>query len=110
MINIFFICLHIYHHLYIINHCPWILSHRLIIKLAKAPEKRIVFQGLLPKAFYAANHGASVGARTRTEGVGGLYGIQFHHGCKFIRLFYYIKLNGKIKGFAHNILKKIIIL
>ena len=24
--------------------------------------------------------GVSVGARTRTEGVGGLYGIQFHHG------------------------------
>lgn len=51
MINIFFICLHIYHHLYIINHCPWILSHRLIIKLAKAPEKRIVFQGFCPQHF-----------------------------------------------------------
>ena len=25
-------------------------------------------------------NGVSVGARTRTEGVGGLYGIQFHHG------------------------------
>ncbi len=24
--------------------------------------------------------GVSAGARTRTEGVGGLYGIQFHHG------------------------------
>ena len=33
---------------------------------------------------FVYNHGffgASVGARTRTEGVGGLYGIQFHHGC-----------------------------
>ena len=27
--------------------------------------------------------GVSVGARTRTEGVGGLYGIQFHHGHEF---------------------------
>jgi len=31
-------------------------------------------------------------------------------GTKVIRLSYYTKLNGKIKGFAHNILKKIIIL
>ena len=27
--------------------------------------------------------GVSAGARTRTEGVGGLYGIQFHHGHIF---------------------------
>ena len=28
------------------------------------------------------SNGVSAGARTRTEGVGGLYGIQFHHGHK----------------------------
>ena len=28
----------------------------------------------------AFTYGVSAGARTRTEGVGGLYGIQFHHG------------------------------
>ena len=32
------------------------------------------------KNFSTPNNGVSVGARTRTEGVGGLYGIQFHHG------------------------------
>ncbi len=32
-------------------------------------------------AFLSYKDGASVGVRTRTEGVGGLYGIQFHHGC-----------------------------
>ncbi len=28
----------------------------------------------------AFTYGVSAGARTRTEGVGGLYGIQFHYG------------------------------
>ena len=34
--------------------------------------------------------GVSAGARTRTEGVGGLYGIQFHHG----HIEYQVVING----------------
>ena len=35
-----------------------------------------------PAIFSYRGAGVSAGARTRTEGVGGLYGIQFHHGHK----------------------------
>ncbi len=37
--------------------------------------------------------GVSAGARTRTEGVGGLYGIQFHHGHMLYSILVYNATN-----------------
>lgn len=45
------------------------MSNRKVINYTPAKDKSL-----------SRGFGASVGARTRTEGVGGLYGIQFHHG------------------------------
>ena len=40
----------------------------------------------------------SAGARTRTESVGGFYGIQFHHGHRGLKLFgvFYREFDGAV--------------
>lgn len=56
------------------------MSNRKVINYTPAKDKSL-----------SRGFGASVGARTRTEGVGGLYGIQFHHGRVYLPYNYIIK-------------------
>ncbi len=46
--------------------------------------------------------GASVGARTRTESVGGSNGIQFHHGRKYKNKFGFSNARANIKAVPQN--------